>query len=37
MPSGGGYVDGKFQNRGSGYLKVLNGTVAEYGYKSIIN
>ncbi|SDR67114.1 type III restriction enzyme [Polaribacter sp. KT25b] len=35
MPCGAGYVDGKFENGGVGYLKVLDGTVAAYGYKSI--
>jgi type III restriction enzyme len=35
MHCGGGYVDGKFENGGVGYLNVLNGKVVAYGNKSI--
>ncbi|CAH1387998.1 TrlF family AAA-like ATPase [Candidatus Nitrotoga sp. M5] len=35
MPSVGGYVDGKFEGGGVGYLKILNGEVDAWGFKSI--
>ena len=35
MPCGGGYIDGKFENGGVGYLSILNGKVVAYGNKSI--
>ena len=35
MPCGGGYIDGKFESGGVGYLNVLNGKVVAYGNKSI--
>jgi len=35
MPSVGGYVDGKFGGGGVGYLKILNGEVDAWGFKSI--
>lgn len=35
MPCVGGYVDGKFDGGGVGYMKVLNGEVDAYGFKSI--
>ncbi len=35
MPSVGGYVDGRFDGGGVGYLKILNGEVDAWGFKSI--
>jgi len=35
MPCVGGYVDGKFEGGGVGYLKILNGEVDAWGFKSI--
>ena len=35
MPSVGGYVDGKFEEGGEGYIKIINGEVDAYGFKSI--
>jgi chromosome segregation protein len=35
MPCGGGYVDGKFENGGAGYTKIINGKVDAYGFKPI--
>lgn len=35
MPCVGGYVDGKFEGGGVGYLKILNGEVDAYDFKSI--
>lgn len=35
MPSVGGYVDGKFEGGGVGYLKILNGEVDAWGFKTI--
>jgi len=35
MPSVGGYVDGKFEGGHPGYIKILNGEVFEWGFKSI--
>lgn len=35
MPSVGGYVDGKFDSQDVGYLKIINGEVDAYGFKSI--
>jgi len=35
MPSVGGYVDGSFESEGTGYIKIINGEVAEWGFKSI--
>jgi len=35
MPSVGGYVDGKFEGVGVGDLKILNGEVEAWGFKSI--
>lgn len=35
MPSVGGYVDGRFEGGGVGYLKILNGEVDAWGFKSI--
>ncbi len=35
MPSVGGYVDGKFEGGGAGYLKILNGEIDAWGFKSI--
>jgi len=35
MPCVGGYVDGKFENGGPGYLGILNGEVEAYGFKSL--
>lgn len=35
MPSVGGYVDGKFEGGGVGYLKILNGEVEAWGFKTI--
>lgn len=35
MPCVGGYVDGKFEGGGTGYMKVLNGEVDAYGFKSL--
>jgi chromosome segregation protein len=35
MPSVGGYVDGKFEGGGKGYLKILNGEVEAWGFKTI--
>lgn len=35
MPCVGGYVDGKFNGGGVGYLKILRGEVAEWGFKSL--
>lgn len=35
MPCVGGYVDGRFEGGGEGYMNVLNGKVDAYGFKSI--
>jgi type III restriction enzyme len=35
MPCVGGYVDGKFDSQDVGYLKIINGEVDAYGFKSI--
>ncbi len=35
MPSVGGYVDGRFEGGGIGYLKIINGEVEAYGFKSL--
>lgn len=35
MPCVGGYVDGKFEGGGVGYMNVLNGEVDAYGFKSM--
>lgn len=35
MPCVGGYVDGKFEGGGIGYMKILNGEIDAYGFKSI--
>lgn len=35
MPSVGGYVDGKYEGGGDGYLKILNGEIDAWGFKSV--
>lgn len=35
MPCVGGYVDGMFEGGGVGYMKIINGEVDAYGFKSI--